>query len=271
MARSLGIPKLFKTSVKDDLNVNCVFTFLSTAYVQSVLSQSNLEEESLAIHNGHLDDTDDIDLVLNHRINAPLFGGKSNKTKSNNSAVITDTKGLLSKANGVSNKMKGKNLFKNPVILKSASTNLTNHNNQNSSSNNNRGFFSSSNKKQNNNNQQNSHQHQHYNFLKGSSNSSSNSNGAINGKSALYANGNGMVVPIGDGGGNGYVHHTHHHHQSRNGQILPPNYRHHNSYSHYVNGGGLSVDPTRWSDTNVPFRLDLVNGKKRKRDPCTIL
>jgi hypothetical protein len=294
MARSLGIPKLFKTSVKDDLNVNCVFTFLSTAYVQSVLAQSTLEEEALLGINGHLDESDDIDLVLNHRLSSPLFGGggkghnNKNKSSNHNSVVISDNQngkatksnGLLGLNNPVSNKVKngGKNFFKNPVILKSSTTNLNQHNNQNAPSNNNRGgggfFFSSSNKKQNNNNQNSqstpTHPH-HYNFFK----SSSTTNGNTKTKIPFPNGNNGMAVAI-DGGGNNYSHHP------RNGQLLQ-SYRHHNSntYSHYVNGGGgggggvgtigISVDPNRWSDTNVPFRLDLVNGKKRKKDPCTIL
>src|SRR5271156_3245996 len=53
MAKQLGIAKLFKTSVKDDVNVKSVFTYLAQLYIESVLSltdSDNLPDDDEFLH-----------------------------------------------------------------------------------------------------------------------------------------------------------------------------------------------------------------------------
>ncbi|CAG7819104.1 unnamed protein product [Allacma fusca] len=117
MARELGVAKLFKTSVKEDLNVTAVFTHLAQLYTQSVISL-NAEEEECSLSTAE-DDTQQL-----HSSSYPLFG--NNKTKS--------SKKVANGNQNVANNGNNKGILRSPVILKSeVSPNLQNQ----------RGFFSS--------------------------------------------------------------------------------------------------------------------------------
>ncbi|ODM98057.1 Ras-related protein Rab-23 [Orchesella cincta] len=179
MARSLGVPKLIKTSVKDDLNVATVFNYLAQSYMQSILSQVS----GLDSHDPY------IDPMMNeaNSLHVPLFP-PNNKSVQQQKGMITNghnnKKGnQIALINGNSNNKSsntktGKSLFRNPIILKSSqpingtqSTPSTpspppNNNNNNNSS----GFggFFSKNKQNNNyNHQQNNYQQhaQHQNLF----------------------------------------------------------------------------------------------------------
>lgn len=249
MARSLGIHKLIKTSVKDDLNVNTVFNFLAQSYMHGILSQVS----GMDSHDPYLDP-----MLMNeaNSLHAPLFPPPNNKSSQQQKSLITNghtKKGnhQIALINGNSNNKSsntktGKSLFRNPIILKSSqpingtqstpSTPSPPPNNHHNSS----GFggFFSKNKQNNYNNHPQNNNYQHHNLFHRN-------------RSNKYP-ANVLPPPV----------------ALINGQML------HRTYAPFINGhGGLAGrDPRHWND-NIPFRLDLVKDRKRRKETtsCTIL
>lgn len=286
MARSLGITKLIKTSVKDDLNVSTVFSYLAQSYMHCILSQvSGMDSHDPYIDPMMMNEANSMHAPLySHLQHSPTNNKSSqqqqhhNQQKSlisnghsnNNKKGSSDNNHQIALLNGnnKSNNKTGKSLFRNPIILKSSqpiigtqqqSTPTTpspppniNNNNHNNSNNNNSGgggfggFFSSSKTKQSNYNnlpQNNNYQQhaQHQNMFH------------RNNRSNKYP-ANMLPPPV----------------ALINGQMM----HRPSPYAPFINGhGGLAGrDPRHWND-NIPFRLDLVKDRKRRKETssCTIL
>lgn len=257
MARTLGISKLIRTSVKDDINVNCVFTFLSSVYLQSALAPSPIppeEEDStttLVLGNPM---NDDISLVSPSQPSSRTRRGFFSFNRSSNSNNNSNKTAKLNQVNAglLLHNGKGGGL-KNPVILKSATgTVQINGNPGNGGGSGHKSFFSKKVPKSPNGN-----------ILLGSP-----PGGHRGGGGGSY-----NILGLG-GGGKGHPggfmldpHHPSGYYRSGVGQHLQSQQQH-RTYHRYA------VDPSRWTDPNAPFRLGLMGAKKRPRhreSSCSIL
>ncbi|XP_021966380.1 ras-related protein Rab-40C [Folsomia candida] len=266
MARTLGIPKLFRTSVKDDVNVNAVFTFLSSVYLQTAMAPSPVPPEEDPSDNLH-STNDALALVpqLSPPTRKPFFSfNRSNTNNNNNKMAKLNQVNAASAAGGgglilhssSNNKKKGGGLIdrdrvlKNPVILTSATTPVGVSNNKMS-------FFSSS--------------------KKGVTQPAVSQQQQPQPQLVVGPpqRGGGYAILGGHGKGHGFMldpHHPSGYYRSGGQQQHP-----HRTY-HYA-----AIDPTSrgtrgggggWTDPNVPFRLDLMGGKKRRHresSGCSIL
>jgi len=265
MARSLGISKLYKTSVKEDMNVTPVFSHLAQQYMRFVMIQEAEEDGNSA--------EDDIVNAMTAPLFAPLGSNNLNNKKMSN-------KSKLMKAFSRTTKSGKNNLSDNTTTTGGSNNNNSklangNHNNLIICSPNGKKIDETKNEKGLLRNPVllKSHTPPVLRGLNG--NRKLMGYNGVSPPSILTPplkkefigvnNTNGMNLIVGRNGmSKGYLR------TGANNGSDPNNYihYHHHSYSPYPNGA------IGWDSSRVPFRLDLVRGnnsKKRKKNICSIL
>jgi len=98
MARSLGITKVFRTSVKEDLNVLTVFTQLAQEYLTSYLALDDLKTNELIEEDAFLATIESHGLVSpeadkpHHKFHTPVFGHFRTNAPTPNKILLKNNK-----------------------------------------------------------------------------------------------------------------------------------------------------------------------------------